>query len=190
MLIGYFALRLVYINFPKREHIFSLLLGFWSSLLLLLLSMCLFIFLLFILFSSLDFWMEKKIVLHLNVSFKLDYLYECVCVCVCVFCFVIYCDWLRLYCVIRWYSFISWAVQWMCGFLWPKNEIKTKATPGGEKKAFQTHIHINWANKLFRNDQIRARMSQMEGKPNSTKWFVFTHLHVPHTNRNCCLKCF
>lgn len=188
MLIGYFALRLVYINFRKQNIFFHCYLVFGRRC-----CCCRCVSFLYFCSSFYSrrwlFSMEKKIVLHLNVSFVLDYLHEYVCVCVCF----LFCNLLRLIAPLLRYSLIlihqlgcAMNVWIFMAEKWNQNKSNTRR----ERKAFQTHIHINWANKLFRNDQIRARMSQMEGKPNSTKWFVFTHLHVPHTNRNCCLKCF
>lgn len=144
MLIGYFALRLVYINFRKENiffHCYFILffVGFcclfsffsaWFS------SLAVFFLLLLLPFCALN---GEKIVLHLNVSFKLDYTR------VCVYVFSV-CNLLRLNAPLLRYSLILihqfGAMQWMCvcGFLWPRNEIETKATNGREKKAFQTHI--------------------------------------------------
>lgn len=83
MLIGYFALRLVYINFRKENiffHCYFILffVGFcclFSFFRLDFLGWLFFFLLLLLPFFALN---EEKIVLHLNVSFKLDYTRVCV----------------------------------------------------------------------------------------------------------------
>lgn len=146
MLIGYFALRLVYINF-RKENIF-----FHCYFILFFVGFCC----LFCFFFRLDFlrWLffflllllpffalnGEKIVLHLNVSFKLDYTR------VCVYVFSV-CNLLRLNAPLLRYSLILihqfGAMQWMCvcGFLWPRNEIETKATNGRERKKHSKHTY-------------------------------------------------